>query len=287
MCIRDRARVNSDLREMWKRECDHHSQPMNLADIRKQLTEVEKQIANVRDAVMNGLNDVEWANTKLDELNREHSRLRAILDPSPTAGTAPPAAPSTSGTAEMSDIAGSPGMAGNAPTKASGPPQANMKLVRLHPTKLRHTLEQGTPHERKRLVADMVESVSLDPDTRLIRVNYSVPDILTDYIPDQFMNRGGPASCAAVIHKHFEKWMSRTIRVPERVVREKRAAGSPPRPAVAAKASCLSSLPSCPPRSRDSRVTVPGIGIILGTVRNGHETPKRRSGKEIHAWIGM
>jgi len=148
------AKVNTELKQMWERKSGYDP------TARKRLAEVEKQIDNVRSAILEGLRDVEWANGKLDELNNERDRLIRMIDSSP---------------------------------RASDPPQADLKLVRLHLSNLKRTLDQARIDERKRLVSGMVESVGLDPETRTVHVSYQLPDIFTDYVPDKFMNRGGTA----------------------------------------------------------------------------------------------
>jgi len=62
-------RVNKALRKLWQKSAGGSPQ---AAD---QLKKVETKIANIRQALEDGLGDAQWANTRLRELTAERNRL--------------------------------------------------------------------------------------------------------------------------------------------------------------------------------------------------------------------
>jgi len=132
-------KINRELREMFARESGHDP------GLKGQLAGVEKRIENVRKAILDGLRDVEWANSQLDALNREREQLLARMRTQP---------------------------------RKIEPIQIDLAFLREYLRDLDKVLRKSKPEESKRIVSDMVESMTLDPDIREVVIQYRLPEHL-------------------------------------------------------------------------------------------------------------
>jgi len=143
--------VNAELRKTWETKSGYDP------CVKKQLKKVEDQIENVRNAILNGLHDAEWANSKLDALIEERDGLQRQL---------------------------------NTTCKHDKPLQVDLSCVRNVLTDLTSVQQQANPEERKRFISGMVESMTLNPDSREVNIRYRLPEFLLESSDPLFVHTG-------------------------------------------------------------------------------------------------
>jgi hypothetical protein len=104
------------------------------------ITAIDQKIANIRQAVEEGLNDSKWANARLAELVRERDEL------------------------------------GAASAVTGGPPQLDMATVMEYRRKTEKVFLQGEPADRKRLLRTWIQEVKLKPENLEVDISYRLPE---------------------------------------------------------------------------------------------------------------
>jgi DNA invertase Pin-like site-specific DNA recombinase len=128
--------VNKELCQMW--EASTGFRP----DAREQIAAIERKVENVRRAVEEGLNDANWANTRLRELHVEREKLVA------------------------------------ASRKESGPPQLDAATAMAYRRLADKLLQQGGQSERKQLLRTLVGEVRLMPEHLEVSISYRLPEAI-------------------------------------------------------------------------------------------------------------
>ena len=126
--------VNEELRRMWEGSvgCD--------ADAPRKIEAIDAKIANVRQAIEDGLADAGWANARLGELSAE----RAALE-------------------------GTRGRLGKAP-------QVDAKTAMAYRRDFGRLMAHGEPADRKRIVRAWVEELKLAPERWEVEITYRIPE---------------------------------------------------------------------------------------------------------------
>jgi hypothetical protein len=127
-------RVNNELRQLW--EASDGLRP----DAGDRIAAIDRKIENIRRAVEEGLNDANWANTRLQELLTERKALLAA-------------------------VAGS----GKAP-------QIDAETAMEYRRQTEKLFRQGEPGERKRLLRSWVQEVKLMPEALEVSISYRLPE---------------------------------------------------------------------------------------------------------------
>ena len=136
--------VNEELRRLW--EATHGSTTTSQRTLRA----VESKIANLRRALEEGLQDVAWANRRMQEL-----------------------------VAEQTALTGGVGARGQ-------PPQIDVGTAMQFRRRLETVLASGSPAERKRFVRLWVEGMAFDPVRRAVEIRYRVPDaVMNSVVPGE------------------------------------------------------------------------------------------------------
>jgi hypothetical protein len=128
--------VNKELRQIW--EASTGFRP----DAGEQIATVDRKLENVRRAVEEGLNDANWANTRLRELHAEREKLVA------------------------------------ASRKLSGPPQLDAEAAMAYRRQADKLLQQGGQAERKQLLRTLVGEVKLMPQDLEVSISYRLPEAI-------------------------------------------------------------------------------------------------------------
>jgi DNA invertase Pin-like site-specific DNA recombinase len=124
------AKVNQELRHLWEESSGFRP------DAVPRLAAIDQKIANIRQAVEDGLGDGKWANARLVELVREREEIGA----------------------------------GAAATSA--PPQIDVDTVMKYRRQTEKVFHQGDPGECKRLLRNWVQEVKLKPETLEVSISY-------------------------------------------------------------------------------------------------------------------
>ena len=128
------AKVNGELRHLWEESSGFRPNGV------PRLAAIEKKIANIRQAVEDGLGDGKWANARLAELVREREEISA----------------------------------GAAATGA--PPQIDVDTVMKYHRQTEKVFQQGDPGERKRLLRHWVQEVKLKPEILEVSISCRLPE---------------------------------------------------------------------------------------------------------------
>src|SRR4051812_29373775 len=107
---------------------------------RERIAAIDRKIENIRRAVEEGLNDANWANTRLRELNTERESLVT------------------------------------ASRKANGPPQLDAATAMHHRRQADKLFRQGGQAERKQLLRTLVGEVKLNPQDLEVSISYRLPE---------------------------------------------------------------------------------------------------------------
>lgn len=126
--------VNKELRQIW--EMSTGFKP----DAGEQISAIDRKVENIRRAVEEGLNDANWANTRLRELYTE----REVLVAASRAG--------------------------------GGPPQLDSATAMDYRRQADKLLRQGGQAERKQLLRTLVGEVKLMPQDLEVRISYRLPE---------------------------------------------------------------------------------------------------------------
>ena len=128
--------VNNELRQIW--EASTGFRP----DVGEQIAAIDRKVENIRRAVEEGLNDANWANTRLRELHTEREALVT------------------------------------ASRKASGPPQLDAAAAMDYRRQVNKLLRQGGQAERKQLLRTLVGEVKLMPQDLEVSISYRLPETI-------------------------------------------------------------------------------------------------------------
>ena len=131
-------KVNEELRRIWKQESGYDP------NAEKRIREIDKKINHIRGLLLDGLDDVVWANQQHRDLREERDTLSVSL------------------------------------TRADKPIQVDQHKAMKCRARLRDILDHGSPTERKEYVQKWVDRVTLLPDEREIQIQYRVPESVTD-----------------------------------------------------------------------------------------------------------
>jgi len=142
------------------------------AEAQRRLAEVDENIANLRQALESGLDDIEWANTRLRQLKAERAELAARNVPS----VPPPAVP-----------------------------VLDTETVRAYQGRLNGLRQYATNRELREFMRTFVADISLTPATDLpekqsepttheITINFKA-------LPAQFVKGMGAGACSSAMHQ--------------------------------------------------------------------------------------
>jgi hypothetical protein len=126
--------VNKELRQIWEAATGFRP------DAGEQIAAIDRKVENIRRAVEEGLNDANWANTRLRALQTERESLVA------------------------------------ASRKASGPPQLDAATAMDYRRQADKLLRQGGQAERKQLLRTLVGEVKLMPQDLEVSISYRLPE---------------------------------------------------------------------------------------------------------------
>jgi hypothetical protein len=140
--------VNEELRRAWELESGYDP----LAE--RHIADIDRKIAHLRKLLEDGLDDVDYANSRLRELRSERDALSEAL------------------------------------TKPGQPLQVDSKKAIATQKQLREVLQHGKPEEQKEIIRPWVDEITLFPESRELEIKYSIPDQITN-LP--VMNRDSPA----------------------------------------------------------------------------------------------
>ena len=128
------SKVNAELRRLWEDSTGYRP------DAVAQIAAVDRKIANIRQAVEDGLGDAAWANARLATLCRERTELAAALG------------------------------------RTGAPPKIETRAAMEYRRNLDKLFRQGEPAERKRFLRDCVQEVRLIPETLEVAIRYRLPE---------------------------------------------------------------------------------------------------------------
>ena len=127
-------KVNEELRELWEKRTGYDPHAA------KRIQSADAKIANIRQAIEDGLGDAAWANERLNRLREERERLD-----------------------EQSAVSGEA-------------PQIDVKTATSYRRQAMKALKQGEAVERKQLLRSWVQEMRLAPEDLEIEINYQVPE---------------------------------------------------------------------------------------------------------------
>ena len=130
-------KVNEELRQIWASRTGFD------ADVATRLRSVESKIANIRQAIEDGLADANWANGRLRELISEKTKLE------------------------------------RQPTE---PPKIDIGSALAYRRDTVRLLQHGEALERKRLLRTLVEEVKLAPEQLEVQIRYRVPEFVMNRV---------------------------------------------------------------------------------------------------------
>ena len=125
-------RVNEELRQLWASDAGSDEDATNGIKV------VDAKIANIRQAIEDGLADANWANSRLQQLITEKQKLQH----------------------QRSTIK---------------PPEIDLAVALAYRRDASRLFQQGEPTERKRLLRAWVEGVTLAPEKLEVEITYRVP----------------------------------------------------------------------------------------------------------------
>jgi hypothetical protein len=117
------AKVNLELRKLWEDSTGFRP------DAVARLAAIDNKIANICQAVEDGMGDGKWARNRLEELGKERAAISAVA------------------------------------SQAGVPPQLDIDAVAEYRRNTEKVFRQGQPGERKRLLRNWAQSVDLMPET--------------------------------------------------------------------------------------------------------------------------
>jgi hypothetical protein len=127
------AAVNEELRGLW--EASNGYDP----DAARRLEVIDRQTANIRRAIMDGLEDVAWANAELRKLGGQREEL------------------------------------GQAATPVGKPPRIDAAAAAVYLQHLNKTLSKAGPAEARGMLRECVADVRLEPEQLAVDVYYTLP----------------------------------------------------------------------------------------------------------------
>jgi hypothetical protein len=127
------ARLNARLRQIWEQRSGYNPSAA------RELEEVERKLANVRQSIEEGLEDAAWADRRLRELAARREELIRSLE-----------------------VVGEP-------------PQIDPKEALAYRSEARRVLADADPKRMKRLLRLWVKEVRLEPERHTVRIWYRVP----------------------------------------------------------------------------------------------------------------
>jgi hypothetical protein len=134
--------VNEELKRIWEQQ--------NGPDLeaKRKLESVEKKIANVRQAIEDGINDAEWANSRLTELTAERQRLQVQIQPRLQV--------------QIQD---------------STPPKVNVEQAMVYRKDVEKLFAvEGATEEKKKLLRIWMQDIKLAPESLEITLTYRLPE---------------------------------------------------------------------------------------------------------------
>jgi hypothetical protein len=129
-----RRAVNKELRQIWETSTGFRP------DAGEQIASIDRKIENIRRAVEEGLNDANWANSRLRELHAEREVLAV------------------------------------ASREANGPPQLDAATAMDYRRQADKLLRQGGQAERNQLLRTLVGEVKLIPQDLEVSISYRLPE---------------------------------------------------------------------------------------------------------------
>ena len=126
--------VNEALVRLWKDATGHDPQAV------EQLKQVEAKIARIRQAIEDGLGDVQWANGRLRELGTEREHL---------VGTS---------------------------AVTARPPQIDVGMVMTYREQVGRLLANGRPVDKKQILRKCVEEIKLAPERLEVEFTFRIPE---------------------------------------------------------------------------------------------------------------
>ena len=139
-CLVDK--MNAELRRVWKANGGKEA-----AQVARRMVEVDGKIANLWQAIEDGLADVAGANARLATLQAEKARLEAQLG-----------------------------------VEQNGPPQVDGALLARYVTELPILIQEATNEEKRQLARSFVEEIGLNPDTREVEIEFKLPDNCANHV---------------------------------------------------------------------------------------------------------
>jgi len=126
--------VNQELRRLWESQTGYDP------DADRKVREIEGKIANIPQAIEDGLTDASWANDRLRELLDERAKLEA------------------------------------ATVRTGAAPQIDAKTALAYRAGLGKVLAEGDMPERKALVRAWVQEMKLAPASLEVEITYQLPE---------------------------------------------------------------------------------------------------------------
>ena len=158
-------------------------------ELSRQLARVEEEIANIRQAIKAGLDDLEWANTEVQRLKHQRESLLASQQ---SIGVEPKA------------------------------PQLDLTEVAEYQRRFSEVLAHGTNAEKRALARLFLKQIEVAPDTGDLWIHlYSRPPALaqtTDSAPTEAGLRIGlvAGACFVAVHNAMAAWLTRRWQLPRR-----------------------------------------------------------------------
>jgi len=142
-------KVNDELRLLWERHSGYDP------DASRHISEIDRKIAHLRKLLEDGLDDVEYVNSRLLELRTEREGLSESL------------------------------------TKPGQPLQVDVHKALEWRNDLPRVLDQAKPEQKKEYIQPWVDRITLFPDNRELEIHYRVPAEMTN---QPVMNKGDTVS---------------------------------------------------------------------------------------------
>ena len=144
--------VNEELRRAWELESgyDPHAE--------KHIADIDRKITHLRKLLEDGLDDVDYANSRLRDLRSERDTLSEAL------------------------------------TKPGQPLQVDSKKAMTTQKQLREVLQHGKPEEQKEIIRPWVDKITLFPESRELDFKYCIPAQITNHAIMNNHNTAGQAT---------------------------------------------------------------------------------------------
>ena len=126
--------VNKELRQIWQASTGFRPK------VEEEIAAIDRKIDNIRRALEDGLNDANWANTRLRQLHSERESLAA------------------------------------AARRSSAPPQIDISTAMDYRRQADKLFRHGNQGEKKRLLRTIVEEVKLMPQELEVSIKYRLPE---------------------------------------------------------------------------------------------------------------